>query len=364
MIAVSQRSTIAACACVLGLVAVAAVTRQSAEAGVQQQTQLVSQFTPSAPVVDGVADPMWADVPAMQVQAVGGANAGSHQVSVKSLYDAQDIYLLVQWDDPTESLQRFPWVKQDDGTWEQLGSGPAGDENEFYEDKLAFIWNTDAAIAGFDQAGCMVTCHVGEAGKPYGNKYTANEGEMGDIWHWKSVRTGSVGSVDDQYVDAVRYSETAPEAGRHSDPRTGGGYSNNVNEAGDGPAFTDAEQPAPPYWIVDAGKQPFTDTFSAGDEVAGIIVAPLQGDRGDVAGMAQYSTGGWTLEISRPLVTGSQYDVQFDDLGDTYHFGVAVFDNAQVRHSFQTGVSALTFGEGPTPVAGTTWGQVKQAQQE
>ena len=51
----------------------------------------------------------------------------------------------------------------------------------------------------------------------------------------------------------------------------------------------------------------------------------------------------WTLEFGRKLVTGSQYDVQFDDLTATYHFGVAVFDNAQVRHSFQTGATAFSF---------------------
>ncbi len=38
-------------------------------------------------------------------------------------------------------------------------------------------------------------------------------------WHWKSVRTGSVGQVDDQYVDGTRYDkDKAPEAGHKSDP--------------------------------------------------------------------------------------------------------------------------------------------------
>lgn len=40
----------------------------------------------------------------------------------------------------------------------------------------------------------------------------------------------------------------------------------------------------------------------------------------------------WTMEIARKLVTGSRYDVQFNDLKKTYPFGVAVFNNAQVRH--------------------------------
>jgi hypothetical protein len=40
------------------------------------------------------------------------------------------------------------------------------------------------------------------------------------------------------------------------------------------------------------------------------------------------------MEISRKLVTGSKFDVQFDDLKKGYGFGLALFDNAQVRHAF------------------------------
>lgn len=43
------------------------------------------------------------------------------------------------------------------------------------------------------------------------------------------------------------------------------------------------------------------------------------------------------------LATGSEYDVQFDDLKKEYVFGVAVFDNAQVRHAYTPGVLKLKF---------------------
>ena len=51
----------------------------------------------------------------------------------------------------------------------------------------------------------------------------------------------------------------------------------------------------------------------------------------------------WTLELGRALVTGSEFDVQFDDLSKPYYFGVAVFDNAQVRHAYQYKSEALVF---------------------
>ena len=208
----------------------------------------------------------------------------------------------------------------------------------------------------------MVTCHAGEASKAYGNKYTAGAGQRGDIWHWKSVRTGPVDQVDDQWVDDTRWSTDTPEAGRKSDPKTAGGYADNVNADKSGPAFMGPQGAKGPYWILDSEKQPFSDTFQAGDEIPGMIVAPIAGDRGNLEARSEYAGAAWTLEIRRALVTGSEFDVQFDDLTDTYYFGMAVFDNAQVRHSFQTGASALRFGPHATAVAERSWGQVKRSQ--
>lgn len=343
-----------------GIAALANSSTNSVEANTQQSNELVSQYVATPPVLDGMAEAVWDEAPALTFPVVGGANAGSHQVALKSVYSGDQVYFLVSWNDPTQSLRRFPWVKQDDGTWKRMKDGPSGDDNVFYEDKMAFIWNINNSITGFNQAGCFSTCHAGEPDKPYGNKYTANPGEIGDIWHWKSVRTGSVGFIDDQYVDDVRYSKDVPEAGRHSDPKTSGGYTDNFNADKTGPGFMSPAGANSGYWIMDSEKVPFVDTFAPGDEIAGIVVAPLAGDRGDIPAQAQYNNGGWTLELSRKLVTGSDKDVQFSDLGQAYYFGVSVFDNAQVRHSFQTGVAALKFGQRPTAVAQSSWGEVKQ----
>jgi hypothetical protein len=42
--------------------------------------------------------------------------------------------------------------------------------------------------------------------------------------------------------------------------------------------------------------------------------------------------------IARKLVTNSAFDVQLNDMKEGYAFGVALFDNAQVRHAYHTGV--------------------------
>ena len=69
------------------------------------------------------------------------------------------------------------------------------------------------------------------------------------------------------------------------------------------------------------------------------------GDRGDISASIRWAKGKWTAVLSRKLVTEGKYDVQFSNLGDSYEFGVAAFDNAQVRHAFHTGALKLAFAK-------------------
>jgi len=59
----------------------------------------------------------------------------------------------------------------------------------------------------------------------------------------------------------------------------------------------------------------------------------LKGDRADINVANRWANGMWTSEVSRKLTTGSKFDVQFSDLGASYGFGFAAFDNAQVQHA-------------------------------
>jgi hypothetical protein len=49
--------------------------------------------------------------------------------------------------------------------------------------------------------------------------------------------------------------------------------------------------------------------------------------------------------VSNKLVTTSKFDVQFKDLNGEYPFGFAAFDNAQVRHAFNSGTIKLKFAK-------------------
>ncbi len=300
-----------------------------------------------APKLDGVADDaVWKTAPVVKFNAIKGVNfkdnKGNTSGTVQIAYTADTLYMLITYADPTLSVRRSPYVKKGEGNWEKLKDpeDKGGDNNKYYEDKLAVIWNINDSIFGFsDKFSCTSTCHGGEKGKPYGNKYTEEEGELGDMWHLKYVRGGVIGQIDDQYLDHTRFDAAkSPNAGRKSDPKTGGGYED-IKLVNGKPEFMNKDGKAAnkggTYWLKAEEKVPFDDSkFKVGDEVSSILIAPFAGDRGEVSTGAKWENGKWTVEIARKLVTGSKFDVNFDDMAKTYAFGIGFFDNAQVRHAY------------------------------
>jgi len=315
-------------------------------------TTLVAAKVAAAPKLDGSAsDAAWASAKPLTISLEDGANfggKGSTQATLKAVHAGDMLYMLIEYADPTMSLQRGPYKKQADGSWQKL-KDPAdkgGDENIYYEDKWAMIWNI--SMVDFPAKGCGVTCHVGQ-GKPYGNKYAKNPGELGDIWHYKAARTGMpFGLVDDQYLDATRYDkEKSPSAGRKNEP--GGPEYKGFGLVNGKPEFMNKDGKAAAaggtYWIKQGDEAPFVDNFKPGDEVASFMVMQAKDDRADIKVASSYANGKWTHEVARKLVTGSQFDVQFNDLAKVYTFGFAAFDNAQVRHAINYDTLKLEFGK-------------------
>jgi hypothetical protein len=327
---------------------------------------LVAYPADAAPTLDGIADDAaWANAQETVISVSGGFNDFSADASLKSVYSGDTVYFVLTYADPTESWFRSPWQKQEDGSWKKITDpdDKGGDNNSVYEDKFAMIWPINNSIAKFETAGCFVACHSGENSdkKPYGNKYTSAEGEFGDIWHWKSIR--NLGQIDDQYLDSTRYdAEKAVEAGRKSDKKDSGGYSDNYASMPDPadstktvpdktmPGFTSPNidlTTGAPGFILDSEKialdQAALDALPVGSYIPGIVKSPIVGDRGDISAAWNWENGVWTIEFSRTLTTGSETDVQFSDLTSMYYFGLAIFENAQVRHAFQTGSTPFVF---------------------
>jgi hypothetical protein len=317
---------------------------------------LVAAKAAGAPnLAAGASDPAWASARPLSVALSGGRNFGGKgetTATLKAVYAGDTLYMLVQYADPTLSVRRGPYQKQADGTWTKL-KDPAdkgGDDNVYYEDKWAMIWPIGNSIKNFDNQGCAALCHQGQ-GKPYGNKYTNSEGELGDIWHMKGSRTAPFGLVDDQYVDHTRYDpQASPNAGRKSDPGAPNGEYTPFPLVDGKPQFMSRDARAlnaggTPY--VKRGEEvPFDDSrFKPGDEVASYFINPMSGDRADIRVALSWKDGMYTSVVARKLVTGSKFDVQFADLGARYAFGIAAFDNAQVRHATSDDPLFLVFAK-------------------
>ncbi len=332
------------------LLAACATREESVPANV-----LLAARVATPPTLDGLAnDAAWAGARALKVSMADGMNfadgKGATTGTLKAVVNGDHVYFLIQYADPTQSVRRGPYQKQADGSWKKLKDpkDKGGDDNVYYEDKWAMIWNIDNSMARFDERGCAVACHVGE-GKPFGNKYLAREGQLGDMWHMKNMRTGPLGKVDDQYLDHTRYdAKNSPNAGRKSDP---GGPEYKGFDLVDGkPQFMNRDGKAGndggTYFVVDGTQVPFDDSkFKAGDEVASYLIFALKGDRADIDVASRWSNGVWTSEVRRKLVTGSKFDVQFKDLSAAYGFGFAAFDNAQVQHATSDEPLVLRFAK-------------------
>ena len=323
---------------------------------VQAATTLTSVKTDKPILLSGAVDNAWQKAAPLKVTldnlpyepSNGYAGMQETAVTMKSLYDDEYLYLLLQYNDPTESLARFPWIKQDDGTWKQMKKKDStGHDNTYYEDKVGIYW--DINTKGFNEEGCMISCHMDiEGDTSAGRKFTNNPGETIDMWHVKNVRTSPLGQVDDQFMDNTNNGKTNKGFGRKGDMKTGGGYTNNINKDKTGPAYINF----PPsekakYYVLPSLKTPFVDIYKPGDIVPGIVIDAFQGPRADIEMRGKWNKGIWTVEIRRKLVTSGEkaeiQDVQFNDLSKTYFFGVSVFDNSQINHLFHDGVLALQF---------------------
>ena len=116
--------------------------------------------------------------------AIKGVNfkdgSGTTTGTIQAAYVGDTIYFLLSYDDPTQTFRRIAVREGADGKWTKLNDpdDKGGDNNKYYEDKFALMWNINNSIFGFtEKLSCQAACHAGEPGKPFGNKYTADETE-------------------------------------------------------------------------------------------------------------------------------------------------------------------------------------------
>jgi hypothetical protein len=269
-----------------------------------------------------------------------GFDGGQTQVTLRALHDGEELFILAEWDDPTEDRRDMPWRRTDNG-WKRMVLNP-DDETRYYEDKFSLIFPAEPDWQ-FELFGCALQCHAG-GGREYGYKGCDR---ILDVWHWKSTRTDPCGQVDDKYWSKLDFVANK-DVGRYADPKTGGGYLTNVSEDGtypgwlprDGWACRDGIIPTEQAVEYDSDEGATILTrIPEGAVIPGIVASAAEGDRGDVGCMSRHESGRWRLYIRRKLDTGHKLDdgrpsdARFEP-GQSIPFGCAAFDHSSKRHAY------------------------------
>lgn len=341
----------------LSVAALGALVYPASEAMIQP---LRIAFTEVAPVLDGnPEDAVWSQARAVEIPTTHGANlpGGEVTVRVRGLRDDGNAYLLFEWQDPTRSQKHLPLVKTADG-WQLLQKRYASnDENDYYEDKFAVMLSRSAKMGG----GATHLGHKPLEGKPApahqrGLHYTS-DGSYVDVWHWKSVRTGPLGQIDDNFFGPPLEAKAGARytGGYTQDPKSAGGFVENWAKLDEGKRIAPKRLPKDlalqqkkmgnvnldpvagddgQWWMDVADTVPYSrelDDYPVGTVIPSVLIdKPFQGDRGDVSAVAEWKDGWWRMEVKRKLDTGSRFDLP---IADGTFLWVAVFDHNQARHT-------------------------------
>jgi hypothetical protein len=350
---------------------------------------LISLKTAAAPTIDGTIDAVWNTATKLQVTAQvpdpgNGTFAGyignSYNVTLRSLYDANNIYFLIEWNDPDQSLLNTP-VSYNPATltWSRQSSNYLFDVNgnittyPFNEDKFGMQFNINNSIAAFASQSCYATCHLNPASdsinnhvsppvlvtvpaRAGGNHFTNGPNEKADLWHIHLMQDAAYGYADDDYIDYAGGQLNAN--GRHSDGAVITSTTNGVPKYSSVPGSVTNTQTLKitgtstsvtvPAWVVpnlsNANYLLTTNEVGgAGVTTLGTVTAP-DGTTAALLVTAVDSLGVLTLSDGSTIdpTASSDYSTTFDGNGNITGVGSKAIPGI-VLQKYQGGRTDLTF---------------------
>ena len=357
---------------------------------------LVKKFS-TAPVFDGQIDDVWAEARPLvnratvtnagdRIITLNGSSNGdtsleptdlmepysgeSYSYSLRGGHDGENLYLLFEWEDDSDSRDRQSWFFNEvTSKWQQENKYANHKNDKFYEDKFGFMFPIGDP-EGFAGGTCTVTCHTNLADPQPGEKvtrhYMKNEGELTDFWHWKRDRHALAQACDDGFVQWEDDEGMASANGRKNDEgispySTSMKFTDEITELS-GPKYVIPNRDNY-YWITQEEIDNGTAVAVTGVAVNGVLtledntLLDPNGDpdysqgfgnkrmpsiiinpggqgtdrRSEVQVRSVHTGNGWQLEIMRKLVTGDPTDAPFV-IGEEIPFALAIFNNAAIGH--------------------------------
>lgn len=109
-------------------------------------------------------------------------------------------------------------------------------------------------------------------------------------------------------------------------------------------AEIDAGEAVPVADLSEADIVKYWDNYAAlNGSVPHLVLQEPSGGQADVRVAANWYNGYWTVELKRNLVTGDDYDVQFDELTKDYYFGVSLFNHGDILAGMNNAPWTLRF---------------------
>lgn len=237
-------------------------------------------------------------------------------VDLRAFYTERDLYLRLSWPDAT----------RDDAIRQWRFDGVAWHSSPAQEDGVGLLW---APADAFPRFSCSYACHISDFGVSGANFHASNRMKLAqadrrlDLWNWKAERTGRFGFADDRYLDANGMQGDTPGElfSENSRARLARDPARQPLAAGDAP-------------IYDGEGGAVGDEFRpAGSTAPGYLTERPRGGRADVAAVADYRAGRWTVVLRRALDSGDPHDLRFvpgDPAGVV--FGLSIMDDTLKEH--------------------------------
>ena len=238
---------------------------------------------PRAPTMDG-DDNDWRNIPVSTVALKKTKSDGAvavQSVAVKGGTHGNQVYLFIEWEDPTEDDIHKPWIWDDES-----GKYLMGPQRE---DRLAIQFVMD---------GNYTTDWLS------GNEFKA------DTWHWKASRSNPLGLAHDKSLVISRSKLLRAYKLR----LTGSDYSYISRPSDSGSKLYKTKR----YRRLSKHIMPKY-----------VLEEWPEGSVADVSARGVWSDGRWRLELSRKMETGNDDDVAFPLEQGKVLGGIAVFDRSE-----------------------------------
>jgi hypothetical protein len=201
-------------------------------------TDLISMLATTAPTIDGTVDAAWDKADKLEITPTvpdpgNGLFTGyigqEYPATLRSMYDAENIYFLLEYADASQNINVSPWYFDPAANvtgktgWQKEPSAKTYNASGVLtregwgEDKFAMLWNVDNSTPKFISQTCYASCHVFTPYMDYsltpaamvsnsasGNHYTNGPNEKIDMW-WGRLgyisKDASLNQMDDNYQD-------------------------------------------------------------------------------------------------------------------------------------------------------------------